>query len=249
MDILPDLSVGGWLIVVVCGVLVGFTKTGVAGLGLVIVPLLAMVFEPHRSPGVLLPMLCMADVLAVIYYHRHAVWAHVLRPMPWAVAGIVVTFVVLKCIPLRGATYGRLIGAVVLICIGIGLVRSRRGGKEKHGALFAAAVGVLGGFATMAANAAGPIWVVYLLAMGLPKYELIGTGAWFFFALNLLKVPFQANLGNITGSTLALNGLLLPAILAGGWLGIRTVRRMDQRLFNRVIQALAAAGAVKLILS
>ena len=57
--------------------------------------------------------------------------------------------------------------------------------------------------------------VVYLLAMRLPKRAFVGTGAWYYFLLNLVKVPFSVNLGLITGATLFLNALALPAIALG----------------------------------
>jgi uncharacterized membrane protein YfcA len=109
-------------------------------------------------------------------------------------------------------------------------------------------VGMSGGFATMVANAAGPIWIIYLLAMGLPKFELVGTGAWFFLVLNVFKIPLQANLGNITPSSLLFNVLMLPVILVGGWIGIKTLRRINQKLFNNIILVLAGLAALRLLI-
>jgi hypothetical protein len=248
-----DLSLPGWMIAVACGLMVGFAKTGIGGLGVVVVPLMAMIFPAQRSPGILLPMLIAGDVVAISYYHRHARWRHLLRPMPWAVLGVLVGFAVAKWCPWTDQAYARLIGSIVLVCVILRYWQSRSEGEtpvrtEHFPFWLAASVGVSAGFATMVANAAGPIWMIYLLALGLPKFELVGTGAWFFFVLNCFKVPFQWNLGNITAASLALNATLLPAILAGAALGIFVLKRIDQKLFRSIILWLAAVAAAKLLL-
>ena len=78
----------------------------------------------------------------------------------------------------------------------------------------------------MMANAAGPVFALYTLAVALPKLEMVGTSAWFFFLINAFKVPFSLWLGLIHGATLTLNILLLPAILAGVFMGRWVVRRL-----------------------
>ncbi len=242
-----------WALAMLCALMVGFAKTGIGGLGIVAVPLMAMVFPPQRSPGVLLPMLVAGDVIAIAYYHRHAQWRHLLRPMPWAAAGVLLAFAVIKFCPWTDATYARLIGIIVLVCVVLRHLQSRReladSAAVREFPLWAAAlVGVAAGFATMVANAAGPIWMIYLLAVGLPKFELVGTGAWFFCIVNMFKVPFQWNLGNITVASLAFNLSVAPAILLGACLGIFVLKRIDQKLFKSVILWLAAASAAKLLL-
>ena len=67
----------------------GITKTGIPGLGPVIVPLMASVFPARASTGVLLPLLIAADVFAVVRYRRHAVWRHLVRMLPWTLGGVV----------------------------------------------------------------------------------------------------------------------------------------------------------------
>lgn len=248
-----DLSALDWVLALLCGLMVGFAKTGVGGLGIVVVPLMAMVFPAQRSPGILLPMLVVGDVVAITYYRRHAQWRHLLRPMPWAVAGVLLAFAVIKFCPWTDQAYSRLIGAIVLVCVLLRFWQSRgedscTESNREFPFWAAALVGVSAGFATMVANAAGPIWMIYLLAIGLPKFELVGTGAWFFFAVNLFKIPFQWNLGNITPASLSFNLCVVPAILLGTVLGIFVLRKIDQKLFKSVILWLAAAAAAKLLL-
>jgi uncharacterized membrane protein YfcA len=258
MTILSSLNLGpaDWALALLCALLVGFTKTGVTGMGMLIIPIMAMIFPPSQSPGVLLPMLIMGDVMAVGYYHRHAVWSHLLRLLPWAVAGIIAAFLLLKFNPMSERAFARMLGGIMLGCILSVTAWKRTPGAEtgdepssKAGRrMFAAFMGILGGIATMIANAAGSIWSVYLLAVGLPKYAFVGTGAWFYLILNSFKVPFQVNLGNITAATVAFNFMMLPLIVVGGVLGILILPRINQALFNRLIILFAGLAGLRLLL-
>ena len=106
---------------------------------------------------------------------------------------------------------------------------------------------MLAGVTTMLANAGGPVLTLYLLGMKVPKLELTATIAWFFFVLNLFKVPFSAGLGLITPGTLALNAVLVPGIAIGLLFGRWLIQRVPQKLFNQLLLAFAAAAALRLI--
>ena len=108
-------------------------------------------------------------------------------------------------------------------------------------------MGLLAGVTTMVANAAGPIMALFLIAVSLPKLELVGTSAWFFFVINCLKVPFSVQLGLIHPGTLLLNAVLVPAIGAGLVAGRWCVTRIPQRLFDALLLAFAAIAALRLI--
>jgi hypothetical protein len=99
----------------------------------------------------------------------------------------------------------------------------------------------------MMANAAGPIFALYAVAVALPKLEIVGTSAWFFLLLNAFKVPFSAALGLIQGSTLLLNLVLLPPLLVGVLLGRQVVRRLPQQAFELLMLGFAAVASLRLI--
>ena len=99
----------------------------------------------------------------------------------------------------------------------------------------------------MAANAAGPVMTLYLLAMRLNKLEFLGTGAAFFLLVNWIKVPFIAQLGLINASSLTLNLYLLPAVAIGAVLGRPVVERVNQKVFENAALALTAVAVVKLL--
>jgi uncharacterized membrane protein YfcA len=243
------LDVLQWTWLAVAALIIGVSKTGIPGLGILAVSLAALVIGAKNSTGLILPMLIAGDVCAVAYYRHHASWKYILRLAPWAVAGILLgTFALGR---LADAQIRPLMGGIVLaLVIGNFWLTYRPGVRERlqESHALAAAVGILAGFTTMVSNAAGPIMIIYLLAMGLPKNVFLGTSAWYFFLLNCFKVPFSAWLGLINRETLLLNAALLPAILLGAWLGVKFAKRLPEKAFAIVAQLLAAAAAVKLLI-
>jgi len=243
-----DLDWIGWLVVGFCAFVVGVSKTGLPGLGILHVPLMAMVLPPLRSTGVLLGMLILGDLFAATYYRRRAEWKHVVRLLPPALAGIVAGWWAMRFV--TNKQLGPIIGVIVLVMLVLNYWRTRIGGEDAPIPTqwwFAVTLGFIAGVTTMMANAAGPVMVIYLLAMRLPKLEFVGTSAWFFFAVNWLKVPFSANLNLITLESIRLDLLMLPLIAAGSIAGILFLRRIPQKAFNSVVQILAAAAAIKLL--
>ncbi|GAB4411558.1 MAG: sulfite exporter TauE/SafE family protein [Bacteroidia bacterium] len=241
-----QLGAGEWVMLALCAVIVGMAKTGVAGIYTLVVPVLALIFGGRVSTGVLLPILILSDIFAVVYYHRAAAWSHILRLLPWAIGGIVLATWVGSRI--SDTQFKIMMGALVLLGITIMLVQEFRNKPDipTH-PLFGIATGLLGGFATMAGNAAGPVMAVYLLAMRLPKNTYIGTGAWFFMIINLSKVPFHVFVWHtITWETLRLDLLMLPAIALGAWAGIQIVRRLPERFYRRFVLVATTLSAVLL---
>ncbi len=238
-----------WFVLALVALLIGMTKTGISGLGLMVVPLLAFAFDARPSTGVLLPMLIMADVYAVIHYHRSADWKHIIRLMPWAIIGILAGVLTGNYISDKGF---RLVLAVMVITgIAIMVIRDFvvRSKEIPVSRTFAAILGLAGGFASMVANAAGPVFAVYLLAMRLPKNAYIGTGAWFFFIINLVKLPMHVFIWETIDLKVVLTDfLVLPLILAGAWLGVRAVRLMSERFYRILVIIMTLMSATFLLL-
>lgn len=227
----------------------GFTKTGVPGMGILIVPILATVFPAGPSTGILLPMLIMGDVMAVGYYRRQAIWTFVFRPLSWAGLGIVAAFLAMRWLEPSDEILKRTIAVIVLTILFLGVwIRQHPGDLHMPTTWwFAALVGIFGGFATMTANAAGPIWIIYLLALGLNKGEFIGTNAWIFLILNMFKVPFSWGLGFMNVESLVFDVKMLPLIVCGAGVGVLTAQRLPQKIFERLAWFFAAAGSIKLL--
>jgi len=223
---------------------VGVAKTGITGLSLIFVSIFAGIMPARRSTGLVLPLLLVGDVVAVLSYRRHAQWRHLWRLFPWAGAGVVIGWFALGRMDERQARFS--IGAIILGLAVLYLVRRfrRDGDGGEHAAWFAPVIGVLAGFTTLVANAAGPLTVIYMLAMRLPKMEYMGTTAVFFLVLNLFKMPFMVGLGLVTRDSLAASLVLAPAVLAGTWIGRWLLGWINQRVFETIVLVLAlVAGA------
>jgi uncharacterized membrane protein YfcA len=241
------LSTGRWALAAAAAFIAGLSKTGIPGLGIIFVPLFALVLPARMSTGALLPLLIVGDFVAVIWYRRNAVWRHLLRLLPWAVGGIVIGFFALGRIDDRQLR--PVIAVVVIVMLVVGLWRdlaTRGKARIPSGLWFAALAGVLAGATTMLANAAGPVMMVYLLAMRLPKDEFLGTGAWFFAVVNWVKVPFSVGLGLITPQSLFLDAALSGGVLLGAFVGILAARRLPEKAFNIAMQVLTFGSAVML---
>lgn len=242
-----DLQPWQWAVVVLGAFLAGVAKTGIAGLGILTVAIYANILPAKESTGIILPMLICADVVAVAAYRQHAVWSHMGRLFPWVAVGVVAGFWAMGRID--NAQVRHAIGAILIAMTGLHCWRKwRKAETVPHHWWLAAATGLLAGFTTMMANAAGPIMVLYWLALGLPKLEFLGTGAWFFLIINLFKVPFSYHLGLITPATLQFNLWLLPAVIAGALLGRVIVLRINQTWFEILALGLTVVAAVRLLI-
>lgn len=236
-----------WALAFLGAFLVGVSKTGVAGLGMLFVVIFTYIMPAKQATGIVLPLLCFGDMIAVASYRQHANWRHVWGLFPWAGAGVIVGAVALGHVDDRQAKL--MIGWIILVLLVLHLLRRRRKNalEADHGWWFAPTIGLLAGFTTLVANAAGPLMAVYLLAMRLPKMEFVGTGAVFFMMLNLYKVPFMIYLGLITSGSFSINLMLAPAVFLGAFIGRKLLVKIDQKLFENLALGLAAAAGIKLL--
>ena len=245
---MPDLDPIAWFVVGLSAFVVGLSKTGIPGVGILPALLMAHVMPALQSTGMLLGILILGDLFAAGYHRRNARWSHMVRLLPAAFAGIVAGYFAMRVI--GDAQLKPVIGVIVLVMLALNYWRSRSRGADLHVPTqwwFAAGLGFMAGLTSMMANAAGPIMIIYFVAMRLPKIEFVGTSAWFFFVVNWLKVPFHANLDTMTVETAKLDLMMLPAIVVGAVVGIFFLKRIPQKAFNAVVQVLAAGAAVKLL--
>jgi uncharacterized protein len=220
------------------------SKTGVHGAGMIAVPLLATIFGGQLSSGVLLPMLCLADILGVWYYHRHASWHHLKKLFPWAAGGTVLGTLVGGIID--DETFKMIMAVIILgsVVIMIWLERINKKGIPDFG-WFAALTGVAGGFTSMVGNLAGSVMAIYFLSMRLPKNEFIGTTAWFFMVINLFKIPFHIwSWHTISLNTFLLDLTALPFIALGGFLGIVIVKNLKDKSYRWFIIGMTLIAAI-----
>jgi len=245
-----------WALGLLCACMNGVAKTGVPGLGILVVPLmLYVIVDPTMSPGVVLPLLCLADLFAVLYYRRHAQWNRVLTLVPWVAVGLGFGMIGLWAVhryQISDVLLTKAIGVIVLVMIVMQVIRKWKSGDTAPptaaSPLKAALFGIATGFATCIANAAGPVMNLYLLSMALPKSEFMGTGAWFFCVINLVKIPLFVYQDRITAETLWIDLWLAPAVIAGAFIGRWLFTRIPQALFEKIIIGLAFVATIALFL-
>jgi len=210
-----------------CAMGIGMAKTGLGGLGMVVVPVMANIFGAKSSTGILLLLLIMADFFGVRYYHMHADLRQLIKLIPSTIIGIL-TGVFIGDI-LSDVYFQFLLGAVIISGALIMVIKV----DIKENNLFSIAVGFLGGFITMIGNAAGPIMSIYFLSMGFDKNKFIGTVAWFFLFVNLFKVPMHVFIWKTIDLNILLFDLsLFPLILLGALTGVWIVKKIPEKPYK-----------------
>ncbi len=243
-----SLTTWQWIILMGCGWLYGLSKAGIKGVATVAVPLMAIVFGGKASTGIVLPMLIIADVMAVIYYNRHAQWSYLLLLLPWTMVGVILGVWAGEW--MEEAVFRDVMAILILLSVVSLFWWERRPDVSIPGHWwFSALMGIAAGFTTMVGNLAGAIVSIYLLAVRLPKDRFIGTGAWFFFIINLFKVPMHIIFWKtISWKSLALDAMVIPAIGVGFLIGIFLVSKMNEGLYRRLVLVMTALAALVLLI-
>ncbi|AEE22309.1 protein of unknown function DUF81 [Glaciecola sp. 4H-3-7+YE-5] len=226
--------------------LIGMSKTGVAGVALFTIPIMAIIFGGKDSSGLMLPLLVMADLFAVTYYRRHVNWSYLVKLFPSAAVGVILATLIGNYID--DQLFRNVMGIIIFVSLAIMLwMETANKDAIPDYMWFAILMGLLGGFTSMIGNLAAALMALYLLSMRLPKNEYIGTGAWFFLAVNVFKVPFHVFAWHtISLNSFYLNVALLPIISLGAFVGIRIVRIIPEKQYRWLI--LAATGIAAIIM-
>ena len=237
-----------WILLFTCALLIGMSKTGIQGITLLAIPLMAVNFGAKASTGLILPMLCFSDLIAVFYYRRTAEWKYVFKLLPAAIVGFFLAIAVDKLIP--DDEFRRLMAVCIFMGLAVMFRTEKKGKENKMSAAwwYAPVFGLMGGFTTMIGNAAGPVLAVYLLSMRLPKYSFVGTSAWFFLLVNYLKLPLQLFVwDNISLTTIALNAITIPFMIAGALVGIWFVKKVPEKTYRTFIIVITILSTLMLL--
>lgn len=228
--------------------LMGASKGGIKGLGIVTVALLALVYGAKASTGILLPILIFADIMAVIYYNKHCKWSYMAKFLPAMIVGILIGVWVGKDLPEQ--SFKQWMAIIILVSVLIMFWRDRQPQKEfpKNWG-FAGVVGIAAGFTTMVGNLAGAFANIFFLATNLPKNEIIGTSGWLFFIINVFKLPFHIWVwGTISTSSVGLSMPLIPATIVGFIVGVKIVKMINEKMYRNFLLIATAIGAIVIFL-
>ncbi len=232
------------------GLCIGCSKAGFGGFGLIAVVLMAEVLPAKESTGAILPLLIAADLMAVGGFHRHVSWRDFWSLLPTTFCGLLAGSFLMGRIPaaIFGHVLGWMILAMMLLVIWQRFDRRVLSGITHH-PLLATGAGFLAGITTMIANAGGPAMTFYLLSRRLEKMAFVGTCAWFFFVINLTKIPLSSSLGLICLKSLVLNLTLLPTVIVGMILGRLLLGKIPQQQFEWLLLATALGSAIRFIVA
>jgi len=239
---MPQLLWWQWLIGALCAWKIGVAKTGMPGFGTLVVPLMIVtVGDARLAAGWLLPILCTADIFAVIYWRRNTAAKRLFALAPWVLAGIIAGAFALA---LPESILRRMVGVIVLLML-VAYLR-RRFHPDDAPSAHSAPYGFAAGFSTTVANAAGPVMNLYLLSKRLPKEDFVATGAWFFFIVNLSKVPIYQYHGLFSPQSLAFDALMIPAVVLGALTGRFLIDHIPPKTFEMAVVVLTALSTLLL---
>lgn len=243
-----DISVTSWVLAFVAAFVLGVAKSGIKGIAIIIVTLMALAFGAKESTGLIVPLLLVGDLFAVVYYNRHTQWKYIVRFLPWMMLGVLIGVLIGKDLPEKTFKLG--MACIILVSVALMYWWDRRPSKTvpTHWT-FAGFMGIMAGITTMIGNLAGAFSNIFFLAMRLPKNQFIGTAAWLFLFINLFKLPFHIFVWEtISLETLAINLKLLPGIFIGLFVGVKLVRIIREGFYRKMILILTAIGALLILL-
>lgn len=248
MEILSAYSVTNLVLIFIAAFIIGLSKAGLKGIDMLNVTIMAIVFGGKASTGIVLPLLCVADIAAVLNYNRHAQWKHFWKLIPWMVIGILIGVYTGK--DLDETVFRKVMALIIIVTVVIMIwMEIRRKITVPTNLLFVSSTGLAAGFTTMMGNLAGAFSNIYFLAMRMPKNDFIGTAAWVFLVINLFKLPFQVLYWkNINATSLLTDLYLLPALALGFWAGIKIVTHIRDDNYRKAVIVLTLIGSVAIFL-
>lgn len=231
--------------------LMGFSKTAMPVSGMLAGPVLAAALTPTGAAGFAVPLLVLGDLFGLALYRQHADWGLIRRLVPGVLVGFAFTALLFRFV--ETGLLSRILGVLILVSVGLE-VRRLRGGSDRtagDAAMTNKAViafyGTLAGMTSMAANAGGAAMSVYLVKMRVSMLAFMGTSVWFFFILNLIKVPFVVGLGFIDSESLIANLWFAPVLAVGAGIGALAFRGMNPAVFTRIALGLSVLASLWLI--
>ncbi len=229
--------------------LVGISKSGFGGaFGAVAVPIMALVVSPVQAAGILLPILCLMDLLGLWAYRGKWVGDELRALVPAALLGIGVGTLLFGFMSV--AVVRLIVGAIALVFAIHYWIRQAAPNASPGAAVgrwAGALAGAGAGFTSFVAHAGGPPLSMYLLRRPLDKTEFVATTVLFFAVVNYTKLLPYAWLGQLAADNLLASLLLAPLAPLGIAIGVWLHDKIPERLFFRSACLFLFALSLKLL--
>jgi uncharacterized membrane protein YfcA len=229
-------------------ILMGLAKGGFSGLGLLSLPLMALVVSPVRSAAIMLPILMVQDVVTVWAYRHTWDRRNVAILVSSGALGILLGYLLAAVVSEAAVTFA--VGVVSIAFATRRLILQRRAATPeatnadlKRGLFW----GLIVGFTSMIAHAGGPPFQIYVMPQRLAREVFVGTGAVVFTFINWIKVPPYLALGQFTRENLATSLALFPVAILATWAGVLLVRRVTGERFYTIVYCLLVLVGARLV--
>ncbi|MCJ8341075.1 MAG: sulfite exporter TauE/SafE family protein [Pseudomonadales bacterium] len=234
------------LIMLGAGLITGFSKFSVGGMGLLILPVIMIAFPGPQALGIILPMYIITDVLAVISYRKNIHWPLIARLLPVCLFGVVLGGWLLASI--NPGQFSWLLGLMIVSMLVLGVVLDNTKSNLMRHPVSGYLTSLLGGFVSLTSNAAGPIFSLYFMEQKLSKETYISTRAWAFLLLNFAKVPMLFALGLLSIESTIISLQSIPGLVIGACIGYWLLGKLKLIQFKWLIRIMASLAAIKLLL-
>lgn len=234
------------VVLFLAGLITGFSKFSVGGMGLLVLPILMIAYPGPEALAVLLPLYIVTDIMAVCSYKSKIAWSVLARFLPLSFLGIIVASQFLANID--SDQFVTFLGFMILSMIALGLYMDFRPTSFMQKPWAAYSMGFLGGIVTMMANAAGPIFSLFLLEQKLDKKTYVSTRAWAFFIINVVKLPFYISLGLLSVESTQASLYGIPGLMVGSFIGYHFLKKVNPIQFKWLVRIMSSIAAVKLFL-
>ncbi len=234
------------LVLLSAGLITGFSKFSVGGMGLLILPVIMIVFPGPQALGIIIPMYLITDLLAISSYRKSINWRLLAKLLPLCFAGILTGSWFLS--HLDAKQFSWMLATIILGMLALGFALDRLGSNALRHPMSAMLIGFLGGVVSMISNAAGPLFSIYFLEQKLTKQAYVSTRSWAFMIINICKIPILLSMGLLTSETALISLQAVPGLVVGACIGYWLLGRLELTQFKWLIRIMASIAAVKLMI-
>ena len=236
-----------WIFAAVATFVVGASKGGVPGVGMLAVPILAQVISPVVAAGLLLPLYVISDVYGLWLYRKDYDLWNIKIMVAAATIGIGIGWATAHY---NSDDLVKLVVGLIGIWYSVDLyIKSKKKEIEAKPADVPRGVfwGIITGFTSFVAHAGGIPFQMYVLPQRLSKMKFAGTSTIAFALINLLKLPPYWFLGQINLISLEKCLYLVPVALVGAWAGFKLTKVLPEGPFFKAVEIALLLVSFKLI--